>query len=295
MQTTPRAAGHLRVMTLNTWFHPPLDARIIEAAAWVDAVKPHVICLQEVETGADETQTFAHRVASQARGSWHLAVAGLPRKPGVLIGNAILSRWPIEDHAMKELTCSDSYSKSVLHAQTGTIDVFAVHLSAAADGAQAREQQVLELADFVQARSNSRSPLPPIVAGDFNATPGSSAIRFLRGEQPLAGRSVFYQDAWAVAGDGGAGHTWTRTNPNTPPAYLFDARCDYIFVGTPQVPLGWSTGDPDTEPIGQVTAATVICNTALTGVLASDHFGVTADICWPQVPATEGRPIDPSS
>ena len=39
----------LRVLTLNTWFRPPLDARIREMVAWIDEVDPHLVCLQEVE------------------------------------------------------------------------------------------------------------------------------------------------------------------------------------------------------------------------------------------------------
>ena len=44
----------LRVMTLNTWFRPPLEDRMREMATWIDVVNPHIVCLQEVRKRADE-------------------------------------------------------------------------------------------------------------------------------------------------------------------------------------------------------------------------------------------------
>jgi hypothetical protein len=84
-----------------------------------------------------------------------------------------------------------------------------------------------------------------------------------------------------VAGDGSPGRIWDHRNPLTPPAYLMDGRCDYIFVGVPRVPIGWSTGArEDVAPVGQVVAARLVCQRPMTGVNASDHYGVLAEICW---------------
>lgn len=281
-----RSAGLFRVMTLNAWFRPPLDARITEMAAWVEAAGPHVICLQEVEDSEAGVGTLADRLASLLPNDWYVTFAGFPRRAGALLGTAVLSRWPIEDRAVMQLACEDATPKSALHARTAGVDIFSVHLTSAPDGAEVRERQVLQLDEFVQRSCDNHSPLPPIVAGDFNATPGASAIRFLRGEQSLMGRSTFFQDAWATAGDDGQGHTWCSANPNTPRAHLFDARCDYVLVGTPRVPLGWSTGNPDTAPTGQVIAAHLLCHYPRTGLFASDHYGVTADICYPAAAET---------
>ena len=53
---------------------------------------------------------------------------------------------------------------------------------------------------------------PHLLCGDFNAVPTSDEIRMMTGETavPVAGR-VFY-DAWAMAGDGGPGHSWDNAN-----------------------------------------------------------------------------------
>jgi endonuclease/exonuclease/phosphatase family metal-dependent hydrolase len=78
------------------------------------------------------------------------------------------------------------------------------------DAEAARERQALALTDL---DARHRGALPTIVAGDLNAGPDAASIRFLTGLQSLAGRSVHYHDAWAVAGDG-AGHTWTTPTPS---------------------------------------------------------------------------------
>jgi endonuclease/exonuclease/phosphatase family metal-dependent hydrolase len=54
--------------------------------------------------------------------------------------------------------------------------------------------------------ARQRGALPTVIAGDFNAGPSAASIRYLTGLQSLAGRSVRYHDAWAIAGEG-SGHT----------------------------------------------------------------------------------------
>ena len=43
----------LRILTLNTWYVPPLEDRTREMAAWIDAVDPHIACLQDIRKEAD--------------------------------------------------------------------------------------------------------------------------------------------------------------------------------------------------------------------------------------------------
>jgi endonuclease/exonuclease/phosphatase family metal-dependent hydrolase len=275
-------------MTLNAWFRPPLADRAAEIASWIEATGPQVVCLQEITQAPGQDTTLADQLAAEVPGGWQVAFRGFPARAGGVAGTAVLSRWPILASDAIPLACGDATPKSVLHARAGELDVFSVHLASAPDAADLREQQVLTVTEFVRSRSADGSPLPPVIAGDFNTTPGSSPVRFLRGEQALGGQAVFYQDAWAAAGDGTPGHTWAGRNPHTPPAHLFDARCDYIFAGLPRVPLSWSGGqDASGAPAGQVTAAWLACDYPRTGIMASDHYAVVADICWPDVPAPD--------
>ena len=279
----------LRLMTVNTLFKPPAEQRWRELAAWIAAEGPDIVCLQECRR--QDGEDVSRWLVSSLPDAWFMAFGGV-QEGGYrhVSGNAVLSRWPIEHEAQSRLECQDAWPKVLLHVRTAGIDVYCVHLTAALDGAAVREAQVLAVDEFIRATADPASVLPPVLAGDFNAGPRASAIGFLRGERSLLGRSAFYQDAWAVAGDG-PGITWDHTNPLTPPAYCYDARCDYVFVGAPKVPVGWSSGArEDLAPAGQVTAARLVCDRPLTGHTASDHYGVLAEICWPGRAVPEAAP-----
>lgn len=214
-------------------------------------------------------------------------VTGLRRgRSGRLVGNAIVSRWPIDVTTTTDLPCDDPLPKVLLHARTAGIDVSTAHLTADPAAAPVREAQALLVDEAVRASTDPASSMPPILTGDLNAPPTATGVAFLRGETALAGRGTFFQDAWEVAGDGTQGITWDHRNPLTPPAHLMDARCDFVLVGMPRIPIGWSTGAREGDlPTGQVVAASVVCDRPLTGTFASDHYGVLADICWPDRPA----------
>jgi len=110
---------------------------------------------------------------------------------------------------------------------------------------------------------------------NLNATPEAASIRYLTGLQSLAGRSVQYHDAWAVAGDG-PGYTWVVDNPNA--SSVIDQiirqpdhrrRVDYVFIGS------W---DAHPKAHGRVQAATLAFDQPTDGIWASDHFGVVVDL-----------------
>jgi endonuclease/exonuclease/phosphatase family metal-dependent hydrolase len=135
-----------------------------------------------------------------------------------------------------------------------------------------RERQVLAIADL---DARHRRDLPTMIAGDFNAGPGTASIRFLTGRQSLDGRSVLYHDAWEVAGEG-PGYTWGEDNPNGKagaeqiigqPGYR--KRFDYVLVGS------W---DAHPKAHAHVRSAALAFDQPIDGVWASDHFGVVVDL-----------------
>jgi endonuclease/exonuclease/phosphatase family metal-dependent hydrolase len=136
-----------------------------------------------------------------------------------------------------------------------------------------RERQVIALADL---DARQRQDFPTIIAGDFNAEPDDTSIRFLAGKQALAGRSTFYIDAWSAAGEG-IGHTWSTVNPAARAeatqilgTQRFGRRIDYIFLGGP-------LSHP--HSLARVSSANLAFDQPLRGdVRASDHFGVVVDI-----------------
>ena len=127
----------------------------------------------------------------------------------------------------------------------------------------------------VQRFGERRQGLPPILCGDFNAEPDSDEIRYLSGLTPLEGDTTFYLDAWRTAGDGpGFTNDWRR-NPYCAALNVHRKRIDYVFVGDAFVRRGHA---------GRVLSAELVADEPLTGIVASDHFGVLAEIVWPDRP-----------
>jgi endonuclease/exonuclease/phosphatase family metal-dependent hydrolase len=151
-----------------------------------------------------------------------------------------------------------------------------------------RERQVIQLTDL---DARHRRELPTIIAGDFNAGPHSSTIRFLRGEQSLDGHSVWYHDAWDVAGQG-PGFTWTVDNE----AYSYRQnrrvsqpnyrrRIDYVFIAG-------ADAHPNTHC--SVESAFLSFAEPVDGIWPSDHLGVTVDVEIGHGAGTLGHVADPA-
>ena len=116
-------------------------------------------------------------------------------------GLAILSRAPLLETrvlALPEPRPGDAriLLSALVATDGGPIWVHTTHLHYRLDDGVAREQQV--------ARDRRRDPrvgrdntsAPQILCGDFNATPDSDEMRFLRGLTTLGGRRTHFQDAW---------------------------------------------------------------------------------------------------
>jgi endonuclease/exonuclease/phosphatase family metal-dependent hydrolase len=259
----------LRVVTLNVWnLDGPWRQRRVEVVAWLEALEPDIVCLQEIIETADG-RNQAQWIADAA-GGFHTAYSGREIRPGVLFGNAVLSRWPIDhsaDHDLPYEPAEGEVQRLVLHARTRGIDVFSTHLNWRFHDGVVRERQVLALADVVERSSASNAPLPPIVAGDFNAEPDSTEMRFLTGLTSLEGRSFYFQDAWRIAGGRGPGLTWDNRNPFAAAEHEPSRRIDYVLVG-------WRRDGG----AGRVESARVVCDRALTGTFASDHLGLLVEV-----------------
>jgi len=260
----------LRVLTLNCWnVSGPWKERREEIVLWLRQLDADVVCLQEILADADGTRNTARWLAERA-GYPGVAIGGVEARPGMVFGNAVLSRKPIDHERVFELPTAPragDVQRLLLHARTGGIDVFCTHLTSLFECGEQRERQVLRIDELISEHADPDSPLPPILAGDFNAEPDSTEIRFLTGSTSLRGRSTYYQDAWRVAGGREPGHTWSNTNPFAAAEFEPDRRIDYVFAG-------WRRDDGR----GRVTARSVVCDRPLTGTWPTDHFGLLADI-----------------
>jgi len=194
----------LRVVTLNIWnLSGDWRARRRAIVTVLRQAEPDVVCLQEVI--ADERGNQAEWLAAEL-GGWSVAYAGAPlgaapestddRRP--LFGNAVLSRWTIDASSstpLPHVPDDHEVQRVVVHARTGGVDVFSTHLAWQLHDAALRERQVQALVRFVDERTDPQAALGPVVAGDFNAEPEATAVRYLTGLASLDGASTYLQDA----------------------------------------------------------------------------------------------------
>jgi endonuclease/exonuclease/phosphatase family metal-dependent hydrolase len=113
-----------------------------------------------------------------------------------------------------------------------------------------------------------------VLVGDLDAEPDAASIRFLAGKQSLDRMSVCYRNAWDSRHPDEAGHTFTMQNPRVAEAnwdWPFQ-RIDHIFVR-----CGRHGG-----PTLRIAACELAFNEPITGIWASDHFGLVADLIVPQ-------------
>lgn len=261
----------LKVVTLNLWGEqPPLERRMQLAVDELKALQPDVIGLQEVRQVPGVVPNQAETLA-QALGMQHTFAPATPWGGGDE-GLAILSRHPIGDARVHELPHAQPTERRILLGATlgtplGPVEVYTTHLNyRLADGGK-REDQVVAIDDHIAAAA---SELPKILMGDFNATPDSDEIRFLRGLHTAGGRRTFWQDAWERRHGRADGFTWARANPYTMRLRWLerDRRIDYIFVGPMR-----------RDGRGVVRDCRIVLDRpAADGALPSDHFALYAEV-----------------
>lgn len=273
----------LKVLTLNLWNDQgPYERRRERVRECVARLDPDVIGFQEVLRGGG-VDTAADQVAD----GFHVEFAPATRfwlDDGLEFGNAVASRWPITDREIVLLPEVESDEARValsttIDAPFGELSFTSTHLNWKLHHGMVRERQVVALCETVL-RRRPRGGFPPIIAGDFNAEPDSTEIRYVGGFHAIDGTSVQFYDAWRIAGDGGPGYTWSNRNSYAAIALEPERRIDYIFVGYP-IRLGPDYG------LGHVERCMVVCDDERDGVWPSDHFGVYAEVRTEPLPIPE--------
>jgi endonuclease/exonuclease/phosphatase family metal-dependent hydrolase len=263
----------MRVLTWNLWWrYGPWQQRGEAIAATLAQVRPDLCGLQEV--WASPTENFAASLASRLGMHWCWAPAATGRGAGedLSIGNAILSRWPIEAQARLALPIGGLVDEDrvALHARIaapgGTLPLFTTHFSYGPGLSQVRTAQARALAEFAAGHGDG-CDYPPVVTGDLNAEPGSDEIRLLGGllTAPVVPGLVLV-DAWRYADPGDPGHTWHHRNAYQGDSPIPDSRIDYILTGLPR------------QGRGKVLSTELAGTGPVAGVWPSDHFAVVADL-----------------
>lgn len=259
----------LRCLTLNLWgAEPPLEARMGLIAEGIRSLAPDVVALQEVCAFPD----LPNQAETLARATGLSCVfAPTVAFRGGFEGLAILSRPPVFAHDSRELPHATAQERRILLSAGLTVGertvwVHVTHLNYRLTHGQQREDQVVAIDAAVAERESE----PQIVMGDFNARPESDEIRWLCGLTTLRERRVLYQDAWTRHHPGEPGWTWASANPYTKALGFLqtDRRLDYIFV-TPERRDGR----------GRILDCKMVFDRpGPGGVLASDHYGVYAEV-----------------
>ena len=284
----------IRIVSLNFWgLSAPLDRRLALAIRQLRALDPDVVALQEVRpldgvsgrTTADELADALGLVATYRPSvEWPGGAWG----PGSVAGQeglAILSRQaPIEVRSLPlpDARAADARQLLSAHVSTafGPIWIHTTHLHYRLDDGLARERQVIAVDAAVRACGRGNDDAPQVLCGDFNATPDSDELRFLRGLTTLDGRRTHFQDAWLRlhdeprAGEGWVhGVTWSAENELTRPlrSLDIDRRIDYVLV-TSRKRDGRGTVHRSEVVLAERegSGADAIC--------ASDHYGVLAEV-----------------
>ena len=282
-------ATRLRLVTLNLWgTEPPLERRLALADRQLAALDADVIALQEVKPHGDATT--AHALAAR-RGDHVLYVPALqwddgafgPGSRGGEEGLALVSRWPMLARRARRLPeVRPTEARLLLSAQlatpAGPIWVHTTHLHYRLDDGAARAAQMIAIDETIRRCGRGNDDPPQLLCGDFNATPDSDEVRFLRGLTSLAGRRTHFQDAWrrchdepGRAGGPADGITWSADNAHTRPlrSLDLDRRIDYVFVTTRKKD-GRGTVHDCRVVLTERDGADAIC--------ASDHYAVCADV-----------------
>jgi endonuclease/exonuclease/phosphatase family metal-dependent hydrolase len=238
------------------------------------ALAPDVIGLQEVVRLDPGDGDALDQVDAIAQGLGYHSAYSRSRDERYY-GNAVLSRWPIARHRVFELPRGGTEERRTLlfteiESPFGAIAFFVTHLNWKFDDGHVRATQVREIVQRVEALAKDGA-FPAIVVGDFNAEPDADEMRFMRGLTTVGGlgggRSAYFQDAFAIAGDGSPGFTYARSNPFAATLREPDRRIDYVFVR-----------GRDDRFRGEPLEASVCFDKAVDGTFPSDHYGVIATL-----------------
>lgn len=183
--------------------------------SWVAKIKPDIVSMNEVEYytswgNTDDPALFKSLLEQKTGQTWYTLFAqnsGNWTAHGN--GDLILSRYPFVGTAKHAL----SYTRAVAEVQISVngriVNVASTHLDASSTSYRLTE--ISQLKSWFGGFAEQR-----IVAGDFNAWPGSS-------ENSAMTQS--YYDSWAVAQSNGTAVSY----PGNPDGYTRNSRIDYVY------------------------------------------------------------------
>jgi endonuclease/exonuclease/phosphatase family metal-dependent hydrolase len=258
----------MRIVTWNVWGrYGQWQRRQAAIEEVLVAASPDIVCLVESWSSAGTTQ--AARIARRLGAGHHLFV-GDWQQDGWVSGIGLVSRWPVSTAERRPLRGEDGSGVGEVVVATaegprGPIQLFVVMLDYPLDASAVRQEQVRRLAQVIRATTSRRHPV--VVCGDFNAGPDSDEVRMLTGRSAPSTPGLVFYDAWELAGDGSAGHTWSNRNPLAAVALYPDQRFDYVLSAWPRA-----------GGVGHPTHCELLGLVPSDQLQLSDHYGVLCDL-----------------
>ncbi|MBA2468579.1 MAG: endonuclease/exonuclease/phosphatase family protein [Chloroflexia bacterium] len=269
----------IRVATYNLWASDIQFAERLDAAcAELTRVNPDVLALQEVRH-TDPGNTGAASSIGERTGLNHMLSA--PGDPGETDAPALLSKHPlslVDPVSGRETAAPPCVVRAWTSVNGVRLAITNVHLDWRSIAS--RERQIVAVIDWIAA--TGELDRHEVLLGDFNCTPESSVYRFLMGQQTIAGReTVPWHDLaqlQAVRNGWEPGPTLDfENNPRWAEAPTLDvpARVDWILIrdcfakGLPYPKLADAGLFGVTPPPSRT-------------VVPSDHYGVFADLAFPE-------------
>ncbi|WP_420456513.1 endonuclease/exonuclease/phosphatase family protein [Rubrivirga sp.] len=242
----------LSVLTLNIWHDqsnwPARFARMLDEIRGMD---PDIISLQEVIQRA--TLDNQAQQMADSLGYYYYFDSTSPENQAKRYGNAILSRYPIEETNFRALNPLNNYRMAVhvkLDVDGHTVDVYNTHLHSTKSGNDIRSEQIAHMLDFID-ETNSDELI--IVMGDFNANPDWPEMALMYDD---------FVDAYPLFHEDHLNTEHTTLNYHLGHE---ERRIDYIFYN-----------EASSDRLNPSFAGVVMDEASEGGVYASDHFGVFA-------------------
>lgn len=273
---TPAVEPRLRVLTMNVYgpANPDWDRRHRLVARTLTELDPDVVALQEVPTGAQLSAILAP--------TYYATHFSRSSEDGV--SGTLATRWPhrlvteIDQHLTERSRDVLPWTATTiveLDTPLGTVVVAHHKPSWPFPFELEREQQAVLAARTLEEHIGNRE-MHALVLGDFDATPDSASMLFLRGKRAVDGLSVCYQDAWEYAHPDEPGYTHELANPLVRTGEVSTGvtrKIDHVLVRS-----GLH------GPTLRVADCRRVLDRPVGGVWASDHYGVVVDLVLPEQP-----------
>jgi endonuclease/exonuclease/phosphatase family metal-dependent hydrolase len=215
----PATRIKLRVMTYNIHVGVGMDKKLDlkRIAAVINAQKPDLVGLQEVDRGVSRTQRIDEIVELAKLTRMNYDFAFNLRYQGGQYGVAILSRFPIRamEHRLYQ-NLREAERRGFIRGEVSvggrTINFVTTHLDYQYD-----DGRLFEARQLLAALKDVTGPL--IVVGDFNDVPAGGAYQLMRQQ---------FDDAWSLARPADEGFSYPADKPTKRIDYIFTRKIDRV-------------------------------------------------------------------